>query len=132
MEIRKGKSVALFIAPLLKMIETDVENTKQLCLMPPMVLPARGLAFRSVSSLNFILENCYNLTGELADNIPQLLSFREVVCKNLKLLEERWLRSGQAPTVELKLLVPWLNNLELLVEIVFRDLKKFMTFLYLS
>ena len=87
-QIRKGKSVAGCLVPILNTIDFDVRELLEAYRREPRMtvgeLRQPQFQFRALPFLPFVLDNAHLLPGNAIIDVPQLLSLRELAVNNIQ------------------------------------------------
>lgn len=123
-ETIKAKSVAACFVPILKIIEYDVrEISTALPRMTVQELRQPRYQFRELPpSGSFVLDNAYLLPGEAIVSVPQLLSLRELVANDIRVVLARHAPAELLSDEEMHVITTWLGMMQGLVDEIYEQL----------
>jgi hypothetical protein len=124
----KAKSVAGCFVPILKIIEFDVREISAAYVRVPRMtvqeLRQPRYQFRELPpSVSFVLDNAYLLPGEAIASVPQLLSLRELVANDIRVVLARHAPAELLSDEEMHVITTWLGMMQGLVDEIYEQLE---------
>lgn len=121
-EVRKAKSLILFVGPFLKVLnsETDrlidfCEQNKNIGLTTPFKLHLGTVTFRSLPGRDYVLNNAHTLPGDVAADLSQLIAFRDIIAEALYVIIKKSRATKTIAPTELESLLEWLKLMKGLI-----------------